>query len=127
MRIVGNVIKSIKLWFKQKFRKSQYLNVLTLQIKDPQIEKLFTVERADHFNRTVRPLFLFSTVYFLRHVILKATDPEENYNQLIDATILLLISLLFALLARVYPVSAPKVVYLLALYVCIYPNLVYRD
>ena len=100
---------------------------MTLQITDAQIDKRYRIERSRHFNKIWKVSFVISVAYFIRHIILKATDPSENYNQLIDAGNLLLIDLLFGFLVYYKPEKAPYIVYLLAIYVCVFSNLVFRD
>ena len=73
----------IKKWLKSKIysKKTQYiLNHLTLQITDAHIDRRYRIERSGHFNKIWKVSFVICVVYFIRHIILKATDPNENYN-----------------------------------------------
>lgn len=67
------------------------------------------------------------SLYLIRHVVLKATQPEKNYNELITAAYYFLIILIWGLLKWILPRAAPLLVFVVALSECIFVNLFIRD
>jgi hypothetical protein len=68
-----------------------------------------------------------SVTYFIRHLILKLTDPDINYNQFMVASSLLSITCLWGLLVWKFPIHAPKIMIIYILDECIFANISFRD
>jgi len=73
----------IKKWLESKIyskRTNNILNHFTLQISDAHIDRRYRIERSKHFNKIWKVSLVICVIYFIRHIILKTTDPNENYN-----------------------------------------------
>ena len=101
----------IKSAFDKTFRSGE-LNLLTLQIKDPKINKRYRKQRADSFAKMYKAFIVLSVVWISLTVISLLTERNNiQFYRVYTAVQMLIIHLAWALVSKYCKHFLPQIIF----------------